>query len=244
MNPLRPILACLALSLPPAPAQDIAPKESERDPILSGLSEGFGESDIPSVSVDISATAASLHGDDFKLEPSPEPEAPTVEPAPPEESEPAPPEPEGVSISVEAGVDGSSKVDSTAVKLLAPFPAKPLFQPPAGWRLEHPEEVPTFIRQVPLANGTRISLAIRPHLLVPDADGDQVLAVHEPGYDPALRYAQTGTTGAVLASSVERMEEDSRKMSDALDRLSQLLSSLPATPAPPAPQPSPAKKLR
>lgn len=244
MTPLRPILACLALTLPAAPAQDIPPKESERDPVLSGLTEGFGENELPSVSVDISATAPSLNGDDFSLDPAPEQESTATEPAPPEESEPAPPEPEGVSVSVEPGVDGAAKVDATAVKLLAPFPAKPLFQPPAGWRLEHPEEVPTFIRQVPLANGTRISLAIRPHLLVPDADGDQVLAVHEPGYDPALRYAQTGTTGAVLASSVERMEEDSRKMSDALDRLSQLLSSLPATPAPPAPQPSPAKKSR
>jgi hypothetical protein len=244
MTPLRPILACLALTLPAAPAQDIAPKESERDPVLSALSDGFGESDIPSVSVDISATAPSLAGDAFSLEPAAEAEPAAADPVPPEESEPAPPEPEGVSISVEAGADGSAKVDATAVKLLAPFPAKPLFQPPVGWRLEHPEEVPTFIRQVPLANGTRISLAIRPHLLVPDADGDQVLAVNEPGYDPTLRYAQTGTTGAVLAASVERMEEDSRKMSDALDRLSQLLSSLPATEAPPAPEPSPAKKPR
>ena len=53
------------------------------------------------------------------------------------------------------------------------------------------------------------------------------------GYDPALGYAQTGTMTAVLSSSVERMEEDSRKLGDALDRLSQLLSSLPVPEAPP-----------
>jgi hypothetical protein len=149
-----------------------------------------------------------------------------------------------VTVEVEAGADGGAKIDAKSVKLLAPFPAKPLFQAPAGWRLEHPAEVPTFVRPVDLANGTRISLAIRPHLLVPDADGENVLAVEEPGFDPALSYAQTGTMGAVLASSVEAMEADSRRMSDALDRLSQLLGSLPAPEPPPAPAPSPAKKSR
>ena len=135
--------------------------------------------------------------------------------------------------------------DAAAVKLLAPFPAKPLFQAPVGWRLEHPGDVPAFVEKVQLANGTTISLSIRPHLLVPDADGQNVLAVNEPGYEPALRYAQTGTMSAILSESADRMEEDSLKMSEALDRLGQLLSSLPAAPeAPPAKAPSPVKKQR
>jgi hypothetical protein len=251
MTPLRPILACLALLAPHSRGQDIAPKDSEREDLsLTEIVDDFEEDDdIPTVTVDLRDSAPSLVGDDFDTEPDSaeeEAEEPSEDPASPEPApEPPPaPEPEGVTVQVEAGTDGTTKVDAKAVKLLAPFPAKPLFQAPAGWRLEHPAEVPTFVRPVDLANGTRISLAIRPHLLVPDADGENVIAVDEPGYDPALSYAQTGTMGAVLSSSVDAMEADSRRMSDALDRLSQLLGSLPAPEPPPAPAPSPAKKSR
>ncbi len=251
MTPLRPISACLALAAVSAIAQDIAPKASERDPVLSALTEGFEDEDMPSVTVDISATDPTLGDLDSEV-PAPEPGAPADDPdldAAINDEAPAAPEPEGVSVQVEPGRDGSAKVDAAAVKLLAPFPAKPLFLPPAGWRLEQPEEVPAFVEKVQLANGTTISLSIRPHLLVPDADGEQVLAVGEPGYEPGLRYAQTGTMSAVLSNSIERMEEDSRQMSAALDRLSQLLSSLPAAPeappkATPAPEPSPVNKQR
>jgi hypothetical protein len=246
MTSLRPILACIALLAPHSRGQDIAPKDSEREELsLTEIVDDFEEDDdMPTVTVDLRDSAPSLVGDDFATEPdSAEEEEPSEAPEPAPEPPPAP-EPEGVTVQVEAGSDGSAKVDAKAVKLLAPFPAKPLFQAPAGWRLEHPAEVPTFVRPVDLANGTRISLAIRPHLLVPDADGESVIAVDEPGYDPALSYAQTGTMGAVLSSSVEAMEADSRRMSDALDRLSQLLGSLPAPEPPPAPAPSPAKKSR
>jgi hypothetical protein len=245
MIPFRPLSACFALAIATAAAQDIAPKESERDPVLSALAEGFEDEDGPAVTVDISATAPLLVPED--------PDAPALitgkppgdgefSPAPDEEA--AAPEPEGVSVNVAPGRDGTVKVDAAAVKLLAPFPAKPLFQPPAGWRLEHPEDVPAFIEKVTLANGTTISLSIRPHLLVPDADGREQLAVGEPGYDPDLRYAQTGTMSAVLNSSVERMEEDSRRMSEALERLGQLLGSLPAAEVPPEPEPSSPEKTQ
>jgi hypothetical protein len=250
---IRPLSTCFALTLAAATAQDIAPKDSERDPLLSALSEGFEDEDMPSVTVDISATDAALadeepaglddeSGED-EAPPADDEEEEKTEPAE-EESAPPEPEPEGVSIQVEPGRDGDAKVDASAVKLLAPFAAKPLFQAPAGWRLEHPEDVPAFVEKVPLANGTVISLSIRPHVLVPDADGENVVAVHEPGYDPALRYAQTGTMSAVLTASAERMEEDSRRMSEALERLGQLLGSLPAAPEAPPAKPSPVKKQR
>lgn len=241
MIALRTTLVCTALAAPLLHAQDIAPKESERDPVFSALSEGFGQDEASGVTLDIAASVPSLvpEADGVPvLVTGTHPGEDAFDDLD-EESEPVAPEPEGVSVSVEPGESGHSRVDPGAVKLLAPFAAKPLFQPPAGWRLEHPESVPTFIREVPLANGTRISLSIRPHLLVPDADGDQVLAVNEPGYEPALRFAQTGTMGAVLSDSVERMEEDSIKVGAALDRLSQLLASLPSTDAPPGPEESP-----
>jgi hypothetical protein len=249
---IRTLTTCFALTLAAGTAQDIAPKDSERDPVLSALTEGFEDEDIPSVTVDISATGSPLADEepapleeDGEEMPDEEDAEEQKDPAPVEE-EPAPPEPEpeGVSIQVEPGRDGDEKVDAAAVKLLAPFAAKPLFQAPAGWRLEHPEDVPAFVEKVPLANGTVISLSIRPHVLVPDADGENVVAVSEPGYDPALRYAQTGTMSAVLSASMERMEEDSRQMGEALERLGQLLGSLPAAPEAPPAKPSPVKKQR
>lgn len=243
MTFFRPALACAVLTSAVV-AQDIAPKDETRDPVFSALSGGLDENEGPSVTVDISASAPSLLPED-----SGEPVLVTGKR--PEETEegdddaPAPaPEPEGVTVTVEPGSGGASAVDAAAVKLLAPFPAKPLAAPPAGWRLEHPKEVPAFVREVPLSNGTKISLSIRPHLLVPDADGASVIAVKEPGYEPALRYAQTGTMSAVISSSLERLDQDSRKMSEAIDRLGQLLSSLPSPEAPPESAPSPVKKPR
>lgn len=245
MTAFRPLIACLALATPVV-AQSIVPKESEHDPVLSALSEGLGEDDGPSVTVDLRASSQSLlpeeSGHPVLVTGKPNVEEGSTEPA--EGGEPSVPEPEGVTLTVEPGSAGNAAIDAASVKLLAPFPAKPLAAPPKGWRLEHPKEVPAFVREVPLSNGTKISLSIRPHLLVPDADGAHVIAVKEPGYDPALRYAQTGTMTAVLSNSLDRLDEDSKKMSDAVERLGQLLSSLPAPQAPPEIAPSPIKKSR
>jgi len=225
-------------------SQDIAPKDSERDPLLSALSEGLDDEEGgPSVTVDLRATAPPMV--------PPASEAPVLvtgkpleegeaEPAPAEAELPPPvPEPEGVTVNVEPGTGGHGAIDAKSVKLLAPFPARPLAHPPAGWRLEHPKEVPPFTREVPLSNGTRIQLSIRPHLLVPDADGARVIAVKEPGFEPEKRYAQTGTMSAVLSSSIEQLDGEARQMSEAVDRLEQLLGSLPAPEAPPRANPVP-----
>jgi len=224
----RSFLLLAAIATPVSLAQDIAPKDSERDPVVSALTEGLGEGPLES---GVNATPPLMTGEDGApvLVTGTPPEGAEIE-----ESEPKTPEPEGVTVRVEPGKDGGGKVDAASVKLLAPFPAKPLSQPPSGWRLEHPEDVPAITKKVDLENGTTISLSIRPHLLVPDADGANVIAVSEPGYDASLGYAQAGTISAVLANSVERMEEDSRKLGDAIDRLGQLLGSLP-TPEPPPP---------
>ncbi|MDB6076415.1 MAG: hypothetical protein JWO82_162 [Akkermansiaceae bacterium] len=202
------------------------------------------------VAVDISASAIS---GDFEIRegaPVPGLEKGDEIPAPPPgeassdsgEAVPAelhPGEPEGVSVRVEPGKSGVA-VASSKVKLLAPFPPKALAKAPAGWRLEHPENVPPLVKEVTLENGTRLNLSIRPHVLVPDADGSQVIGIGEPGYDPALQYAQAKTMGAILSSSLERMDKDSKDLGDALERLQQLLGSLPHPP-PPAP-PAPAVK--
>ncbi len=245
----RPLfaLSCAAIAAT-AFAQDIALKDSELDPLLSALKENSEDSGGPSVTVDLRATAPAA--------------APaTVPPAAPEEqpvlvtgrppgegeeaeanAEPPPPvpEPEGVVVNVEPGTGGTAAVDAKSVKLLAPFNARPLSHPPAGWRLEHPKELPAFTQEVALKNGTHIQLSIRPHLLVPDADGARVISVKEPGFEAEKRYAQTGTMSAVLSNSIDQLDKDSHQMVEALDRLEQLLGSLPATEAPPRAHPVPA----
>jgi hypothetical protein len=201
------------------------------------------------VTVDISASAIS--GDFEAKEGAPVPglEKRDEIPAPPLEGAlsdsgdavpaelPHPGEPEGVSVRVEPGKSGVP-VESSKVRLLAPFPPKALAKAPAGWRLEHPENVPPLVKEVTLENGTRLNLSIRPHVLVPDADGSQVIGIGEPGYDPALQYAQAKTMGAILSGSLERMDKDSKDLGDALERLQQLLGSLPHPPPPAPPVPA------
>jgi len=221
----KPALILLAAA-PALAAQDIAPKDSERDPVLSRLLEAEAEAARPAVVVDLSANADSeavLVTGNLPDEIDPD-QAPADDDATAPESDP---EPTGVRVEVRGG-DSSARVHAREVKLLAPFPAKPLDSPPAGWRLVHPEDTPPFTQEVELANGRKLALSIRPHVLVPDADGAEVLDLQEPGYDPGLQYAQEHTVGAVLADSIHTLDENAGRLDQAARRLQELLDSLPA----------------
>jgi len=143
---------------------------------------------------------------------------------------------------------GKGKIDPTQVKLHTPYPAKPLSATPAGWRLDTSESAPPFTREVEIAPGSKITLTISPHLMIPDADGANVFAISEPGYDNSLGYQQNATVGAILSNSVRQLDEDSKKLGTAIDRIQQLLVSLPkpepppAQPATPAPTPATTRK--
>lgn len=143
----------------------------------------------------------------------------------PEEESPAPEN--GLAVRVERLQTGKGTIDPSKVKLLAPFPAKPLAAAPAGWHLDSSETAPPFTREVEISPGSKITLTIRPHLLVPDADGAQVFGIQEPGYDNSLGYQQTATVGAILSNSIRQLDEDSKQLGNAIDRLQQLLVSLP-----------------
>ena len=155
--------------------------------------------------------------------PVPEPaETQTIVP----EAEPPKPQP-GLAVRVEKLQTGNGAIDPGQIKLLAPFPAKPLSQPPAGWHLAPSESAPPFTRKVELAPGSEITLTIRPHLLVPNADGANVFTIAEPGYEHSLGYGQTATVGAILSNSIRQLEDDSKQLGTAIDSLQQLLISLP-----------------
>jgi hypothetical protein len=165
----------------------------------------------------------------------------------------SPPKPEQeVTVRVEKVLTGKGKIDPSKVTLRTPYPAKPLSSTPDGWRLDTSDSAPPFTREVEIAPGSKITLTITPHLMIPDADGAKVFTISEPGYDHSVGYQQTGTVGAILSNSVRQLDEDSKKLSSAIDHLEQLLVSLPkpdpqpteiAAPAPaPAPTPAPTRR--
>jgi len=57
--------------------------------------------------------------------------------------------------------------------------------------------------------------------------------VNEPGYTADLGYRQNTTVGAILATSIRQLEDDSRQLGTAIDQLQQLLVSLPQQEPPP-----------
>lgn len=158
---------------------------------------------------------------------------------------PESPKPEGLAVHVETLNPGSRTVDAKQVKLLAPFPAKPISQPPTGWKLQTSEAAPPFHRKVEIAPGSEVTLTVRPHLLVPDTDGSSSFSIPEPGYEPSLGYHQTATVGAILATSIRQLDEEAKQLGTAIGNLEQLLVSLPKpepTEAPKASTPPPIRK--
>lgn len=150
----------------------------------------------------------------------------------PTESEPS----EGLDIRVEKLQSGNGPVDPASVKLRRPFPPKQSSQAPGGWKVEDQPDAVPISREVDLGNGSVVSLTVRPHVLVPDADGEGVFAIQEPGYDPAQGYRQNGTISAILDSSVEKMDDDARRLGYVIDQLQQLLISLPKPEEEPVPK--------
>lgn len=141
-------------------------------------------------------------------------------------------EPKGLRVRVQRVQAGEGELEPENVRLLAPFPAKPLDRAPDGWRLETSSTAPVFKRQIELAPGKFITLTIPPHVLVPDADQDRILAVAEPGFQASLGYQQSDTVSAVLSDSIRKLDEDSRQIGTAIDQLQQLIVSLPKPESP------------
>lgn len=170
-----------------------------------------------------------------------EPEAEVKPPAEEPSEKPAAKPPQGVNVRVERLQTANGPIDPTTVKLLAPFPAKPLASIPSGWKLDPNSSAPPFNREVEIAPGSKISLSIRPHVLVPDTNGATTFTINEPGYQSDLGYTQRDTVSAVLSTSIRQLDDESRQMGIAIDNLQQLLISLPtpeaAEPPPPVAKP-------
>ena len=236
--------AITLLGIPASHAQQLAP-EPIRDPVLDALTKSIRPASAkpkevpavpaPTVKEEEPAPAAiPVPATDHPPEKTePVSEAANPEPAPEAPAASTPQPRQGLAVRVEKLQTGTGSIDPSKVKLLDPFPAKPLAPPPAGWCFKSSENVPPFTREVELSPGNRITLTIRPHLLVPDADGANVFNVPEPGFDPLLGFHQSATVSAILSHSIRQLEEDSKELGATIDKLQQILVSLPK-PEPPA----------
>jgi hypothetical protein len=207
-------------------------------PTSFGNSEDGGPANSPTTDtqVDSSPTANSpaTTGDDGTPAEETAAKAIPVHEEPTEGSPETAGEPkQGPTVQVENLQTASGPIDPKTVKILAPFPAKPLGPIPSGWRLDATNTAPTFTRKVELAEDASVVLKIRPQVLVPDADGAAVFSIQEPGYDPAFGYQQSQTVSHILTNSIRQLDDDSKALGNAIERLEQLLGSLPSPAIPP-----------
>ncbi len=145
---------------------------------------------------------------------------------------------EGISIQVEKPNIAPGAVPPTGeVKIYSPWPAKPMFPAPEGWKFAPaPEALAPYRTKATLSTGQEVSLAITPFVLVPITDGQTSIRISEPGYQPELGYVQRDTIGVMLQKSNADLEQNEQQAAESIRRLQQLLSSLPKTnaAAPPA----------
>lgn len=240
-------LLALAFPLTPLAAQTAPAKDGESsdlpDPVVEAIRkfrELQGQDSQRDVSVDLTADAAPA--DSGKPESTP---AATTESKPATTDTPAaaapPQEPaKGVTIKVEPIQQGAGAIDPATVKLLAPFPPKPLGAIPPGWKLEVDSPgAPAFVQRAEIKSGVTVPLSVKPHVLVPATTPDTAFSVTEPGFVSDNGYPQATTVGAVLAASVTRLDEDSKQLGNAIEQLQQIVSALPKQEPKPEPKPDP-----
>lgn len=238
----RPLITLFSMLCVLAAAAQNVTEEPDADPVLDAIKKFNGSDKESSNEVSVVLDTVGVPPAPLVESPAPlfvsgtHPDVPAPEAAMTTNSG-ADPEPEnGLAVRVEKIHGTTGVTDPSQVKLLAPFPAKPLAPTPAGWILDASDSAPPFTREVEIAPGSKITLAIRPHLLVPDADGAAVFTISEPGFDSSLGYRQAATVGAILSTSIRQLDEDSKQLGTAIDSLQQLLLSLPK------PEPKPEAK--
>lgn len=267
MNARRLALAAvILLGVPVAPAQTVTPQPAGK-PVFEIIRKFQGSTDQPTdhgpaaPADDSAATTPDKPAPKPAAEDQPATDEPPAKPEPDHAADPAKPEPtppapavppaeprKGLAVRVEKLQAGTGDIDPSKVRLVFPFPAKPLSPTPAGWCLKPSSNAPPITREVELSPGNKITLSIRPDVLVPDADGVNVFNVPEPGFDPALGYHQNATIATILARSIRQLDHDAVELGTAIATLQQILVSLPkpeprAEPVPePGPTPDPRAK--
>ena len=136
---------------------------------------------------------------------------------------------EGITVQVEkTNVTAGNRLPAGKVKIYSPWPAKPMFPAPDGWKfVPAPKGVAPYRTEAKLGSGQMISLAITPFVLVPITDGQNSIRIREPGFQPELGYLQHETIGVMLQKSNVDLQRNEKQVADSIRRLQQLLISLP-----------------
>ena len=107
---------------------------------------------------------------------------------------------------------------------------------PAGWKIVPLEEAKMESDLIEIRPGVTQTIQVSPYKLIPDQPR---MAVKDPGFDPALGNAQTGTIGAALTRYNEQADQLATRLQAAIKTLTGIL---PPPAENPSPSPSPATK--
>ncbi|MGJ8632449.1 MAG: hypothetical protein ACSHX7_00890 [Luteolibacter sp.] len=213
----------------PVPSDDVRKAIEEFNRMKQGGTEKENE-----VTVVLEPAATPLLEKPAPIMVKPATAAPPAEPELPAEELPNRDMPEpGLEIRVESIRKGTGDINPKDVKLETSFPVKLLSTTPQNWTLATSDHAPAFKREIEIAPGTFISVKIPPHVLAAEVDGNNTFSVSEPGFDALKGYNQSNTVSAILGDSITQLDEDSKKLGNALSDLHTLLASLPK----PAPEP-------
>jgi hypothetical protein len=100
---------------------------------------------------------------------------------------------------------------------------------PAGWKIVPLDEARMESDPVEIRPGVTQTIQVNPYKLIPDQPRT---AVKDPGFDPALGNAQTGTIGAALTRYNEAAAELATKLQTAIKTLGDILPPAENPPAP------------
>lgn len=111
---------------------------------------------------------------------------------------------------------------------------------PAGWKIVPLEEAKMESDLIEIRPGVTQTIQVSPYKLIPDQPRT---AMKDPGFDPALGNAQTGTIGAALTRYNEEADQLATRLQAAIKTLNSLLPPPAENPAPtPAPKRTPGTK--
>jgi len=101
---------------------------------------------------------------------------------------------------------------------------------PSGWKIVPLEEARMESDLIEIRPGVTQTIQVSPYKLIPDQPRT---AMKDPGFDPALGNAQTGTIGAALTRYNEEAAQLSTRLQTAIKTLNSLVPPPSETPASP-----------
>lgn len=117
--------------------------------------------------------------------------------------------------------------DPTAEGLQEPYKPRPTGEPPKGWKIILLENSKVE-NQIEISPGKEITVGVPAYKLEPSKkDGEDVLILQDPHYNPMLKNAQEDTLGASITKFSEEGEALREKLKEAITTLENSLKKTP-----------------